>query len=178
MPLTGLGWVGSDLAGVRLIRVARRMRTRATDTAVTRYCATGCGSIWAGVAARIRERAMLIAELKTLFTSLFPAPNGVNAGPCQNRAIALSIVNCYGRSAYQKPGDRQDETVCGRGGTGRRATLRSLWAKARGSSSLLGRTIFVRASGAGRSHPLSWLFAISSGGHSALRTLLGSVVVG
>ena len=31
---------------------------------------------------------------------------------------------------------------CGRGGTGRRATLRSLWAKARGSSSLLGRTIF------------------------------------
>ena len=31
--------------------------------------------------------------------------------------------------------------MCGRGGTGRRATLRSLWAKARGSSSLLDRTI-------------------------------------
>ena len=30
--------------------------------------------------------------------------------------------------------------MCGRGGTGRRATLRSLWAKARGSSSLLDRT--------------------------------------
>ena len=30
--------------------------------------------------------------------------------------------------------------LCGRGGTGRRATLRSLWAKARGSSSLLDRT--------------------------------------
>ena len=30
---------------------------------------------------------------------------------------------------------------CGRGGTGRRATLRSLWANARGSSSLLDRTI-------------------------------------
>ena len=29
---------------------------------------------------------------------------------------------------------------CGRGGTGRRASLRSLWAKARGSSSLLDRT--------------------------------------
>ncbi len=29
---------------------------------------------------------------------------------------------------------------CGRGGTGRRATLRSLWANARGSSSLLDRT--------------------------------------
>ena len=31
---------------------------------------------------------------------------------------------------------------CGRGGTGRRATLRSLWANARGSSSLLDRTNF------------------------------------
>ena len=31
---------------------------------------------------------------------------------------------------------------CGRGGTGRRATLRSLWANARGSSSLLARTKF------------------------------------
>ena len=31
-------------------------------------------------------------------------------------------------------------TRCGRGGTGRRATLRSLWANARGSSSLLDRT--------------------------------------
>jgi hypothetical protein len=30
--------------------------------------------------------------------------------------------------------------ACGHGGIGRRATLRSLWAKARGSSSLLGRT--------------------------------------
>ena len=31
--------------------------------------------------------------------------------------------------------------ICGRGGTGRRAALRSLWGKTRGSSSLLGRTI-------------------------------------
>ena len=31
---------------------------------------------------------------------------------------------------------------CGRGGIGRRAALRSLWANPRGSSSLLGRTIF------------------------------------
>ena len=31
--------------------------------------------------------------------------------------------------------------TCGRGGTGRRATLRSLWPKGRGSSSLLDRTI-------------------------------------
>ena len=31
--------------------------------------------------------------------------------------------------------------MCGRGGTGRRATLRSLWPKGRGSSSLLDRTI-------------------------------------
>ena len=31
--------------------------------------------------------------------------------------------------------------TCGRGGIGRRAALRSLWANPRGSSSLLGRTI-------------------------------------
>ncbi len=30
--------------------------------------------------------------------------------------------------------------MCGRGGIGRRAALRSLWGKTRGSSSLLGRT--------------------------------------
>ena len=30
--------------------------------------------------------------------------------------------------------------TCGRGGIGRRAALRSLWANPRGSSSLLGRT--------------------------------------
>ena len=42
-------------------------------------------------------------------------------------------------------------TVCGRGGTGRRATLRSLWANARGSSSLLDRTKLLNLlrSGAG-----------------------------
>ena len=34
---------------------------------------------------------------------------------------------------------------CGRGGTGRRAALRSLWALARGSSSLLDRTNLMRS---------------------------------
>ena len=33
--------------------------------------------------------------------------------------------------------------TCGRGGIGRRAALRSLWANPRGSSSLLGRTILL-----------------------------------
>ena len=33
--------------------------------------------------------------------------------------------------------------MCGRGGIGRRAALRSLWGKTRGSSSLLGRTKFL-----------------------------------
>jgi hypothetical protein len=33
---------------------------------------------------------------------------------------------------------------CGHGGIGRRATLRSLWPKGRGSSSLLGRTILLK----------------------------------
>ena len=35
---------------------------------------------------------------------------------------------------------RRPVRLCGRGGTGRRATLRSLWPKGRGSSSLLDRT--------------------------------------
>ncbi len=42
---------------------------------------------------------------------------------------------------------------CGRGGTGRRATLRSLWAKARGSSSLLDRTIPFLSPRPGRASP-------------------------
>src|SRR3954453_12555975 len=35
--------------------------------------------------------------------------------------------------------------TCGRGGTGRRAALRSLWPKGRGSSSLLDRTSIARS---------------------------------
>ena len=43
----------------------------------------------------------------------------------------------------QNEGDIQKAPqTCGRGGIGRRAALRSLWANPRGSSSLLGRTIF------------------------------------
>ena len=42
----------------------------------------------------------------------------------------------------QHEGDIQGAPqTCGRGGIGRRAALRSLWANPRGSSSLLGRTI-------------------------------------
>src|SRR5512144_849265 len=41
--------------------------------------------------------------------------------------------------------------TCGRGGTGRRAALRSLWPKGRGSSSLLDRTITRRRHAGGRS---------------------------
>lgn len=36
--------------------------------------------------------------------------------------------------------------ICGRGGTGRRSALRSLWRRLRGSSSLLDRTIFCLGS--------------------------------
>src|SRR5687767_10098664 len=54
--------------------------------------------------------------------------------------------------------------MCGRGGTGRRATLRSLWAKARGSSSLLDRTNSIieqlgeprRGVGCWRSESTAW----------------------
>ena len=56
---------------------------------------------------------------------------------CRNdgkrKAVARAEALCYGRSPTCRG-------MCGHGGIGRRATLRSLWAKARGSSSLLGRT--------------------------------------
>ena len=74
--------------------------------------------------------------------------------PClplfQNGPISLTVHSrCKRGSALLEaspyPGQRRFGTrcffiECGRGGTGRRATLRSLWAKARGSSSLLDRT--------------------------------------
>src|SRR5437763_6453996 len=49
---------------------------------------------------------------------------------------------CYGpRLASSRPGPEPAYFMtCGRGGTGRRAALRSLWPKGRGSSSLLDRT--------------------------------------
>ena len=64
--------------------------------------------------------------------------NGPLLGRCQHRSALLE--------AAPYPGQRPLFGAllfheCGRGGTGRRATLRSLWAKARGSSSLLDRTI-------------------------------------
>ena len=46
-----------------------------------------------------------------------------------------------GARSYLEPDAIRTIMMCGRGGTGRRATLRSLWPKGRGSSSLLDRTI-------------------------------------
>src|SRR5690242_9152819 len=48
----------------------------------------------------------------------------LGAAPCQCRRSWSRLINM----------------TCGRGGTGRRAALRSLWPKGRGSSSLLDRT--------------------------------------
>ena len=49
---------------------------------------------------------------------------------------------CYGpRLASAGSTEAGFLMTCGRGGTGRRAALRSLWPKGRGSSSLLDRTI-------------------------------------
>ena len=73
--------------------------------------------------------------------------------PQTNAAMAPTIGSCVPHTpllrARSYPGGpaaphianaRLPFRFCGRGGTGRRATLRSLWAKARGSSSLLDRT--------------------------------------
>ena len=49
------------------------------------------------------------------------------------------ILHNYKTTIY-----RQGTLMCGRGGIGRRAALRSLWGKTRGSSSLLGRTNYFK----------------------------------
>ncbi len=57
--------------------------------------------------------------------------------------VLLAILSRKSRLRWLCPvanGADQLSSACGHGGIGRRATLRSLWAKARGSSSLLGRT--------------------------------------
>ena len=56
---------------------------------------------------------------------------------CANIDDAMPVARCAAFCYWRAPTCRD---VCGHGGIGRRATLRSLWAKARGSSSLLGRT--------------------------------------
>src|SRR5690606_30033810 len=59
-----------------------------------------------------------------------------------NAAKLACIAGCALLSArsYPVPDPFRPYMMCGRGGTGRRATLRSLWPKGRGSSSLLDRT--------------------------------------
>lgn len=57
----------------------------------------------------------------------------VNGGCIARAALLMAAAYLKGRPVLPF-------LMCGRGGTGRRATLRSLWAKARGSSSLLDRT--------------------------------------
>src|SRR3546814_18722430 len=60
-----------------------------------------------------------------------------------NAAKLACIAGCALLSArsYLVPDPFRPFMMCGRGGTGRRATLRSLWPKGRGSSSILDRTI-------------------------------------
>ena len=61
--------------------------------------------------------------------------------------VPAHLLAAYGMIGYMCGPARQ----CGRGGIGRRAALRALWARARGSSSLLDRTI-VRTVGIPGSH--------------------------
>ena len=62
--------------------------------------------------------------------------------PKNNCAVLACIANkaLLGARSYLVPDPIRTIMMCGRGGTGRRATLRSLWPKGRGSSSLLDRT--------------------------------------
>jgi hypothetical protein len=88
---------------------------------------------------RRKERTHL-ARLKFLTG---PLPQKCASGAS---ALAMPSRSCTGAypllSApfYRLEARFQSGWSCGHGGTGRRATLRSLWPKGRGSSSLLGRT--------------------------------------
>lgn len=70
-----------------------------------------------------------------------------HVGPCYalpchraNRRRCLCPASLLEARACQRPASPGPISMCGRGGTGRRAALRSLWPKGRGSSSLLDRT--------------------------------------
>ena len=68
--------------------------------------------------------------------------------PKNNCAVLACIANkaLLGARSYLVPDPIRTIMMCGRGGTGRRATLRSLWPKGRGSSSLLDRTNPLKSS--------------------------------
>ena len=57
--------------------------------------------------------------------------------------LAFAFFTLDGETGLINENEGDIPQTCGRGGIGRRAALRSLWANPRGSSSLLGRTIFL-----------------------------------
>ena len=59
------------------------------------------------------------------------------------KLACIPLKALLGARSYLVPDPIRTIMMCGRGGTGRRATLRSLWPKGRGSSSLLDRTIIA-----------------------------------
>ena len=73
------------------------------------------------------------------------APRGFFAAAKINAVMVACIARkaLLGARSYLVPDPFRTIMMCGRGGTGRRATLRSLWPKGRGSSSLLDRTILL-----------------------------------
>ena len=58
----------------------------------------------------------------------------------QYRSSQATLCLCQRNGFVTPPRPVKRQGKCGRGGTGRRAALRSLWGKTRGSSSLLDRT--------------------------------------
>ncbi len=81
-----------------------------------------------------RWRVRSVASKTHRFSTFRKIAARCGQGACSGHT-ALLRARSYPAGALSSPW-----RLCGRGGTGRRATLRSLWAKARGSSSLLDRT--------------------------------------
>ena len=113
-------------------------------------------------------------------------PSAAFARFCHGRALPRNFLekeSCQSRiallkaAAYLGAGSGSTLLMCGRGGTGRRATLRSLWAKARGSSSLLDRTsqsLELSRTGYSRLRPEEWRSSAPFAG-GALRPAVGDV---
>ena len=71
---------------------------------------------------------------------LLPAANTTFAANHASKPLRAGMPVASGPPLPRGVHQHTSLTECGRGGTGRRATLRSLWPKGRGSSSLLDRT--------------------------------------
>ena len=139
-------WLGPNLATVKILTLARARAV--APAAGTNLVADGrsTGAIWADWAAARSNKGPIIRDMLTRMEGhgypLVKHCSKMERLPKRLTPLPARMGFASGRRLPRAAGrmSRCFFHECGRGGTGRRATLRSLWAKARGSSSLLDRT--------------------------------------